>query len=277
MSEPQDPAAYIMHHVQDHHDWELPGSGNMGLAHEYDIHEALGRWVVNVGGHELDLTPTKFTLNMFLAAFVVLAVLLWSMRKRGAVPKGRLQTSVEMMFLFVRDEIAEKNIGHHSEKYVPYLATCFFFILTMNMMGLLPWLSPATSSVSLTIVLAAATWVMTQLAGMRNQGVAGYWLHLVPAGVPWWLYPLMIPVEIIGLFTKPFALMMRLFANMMAGHIVMFFLIGLMFFMHTYAIGVIGIPFTVGIFLLELFVALIQAYVFTILSAVFIGLASHSH
>jgi F-type H+-transporting ATPase subunit a len=184
---------------------------------------------------------------------------------------------VEAFLLFVRDDIAEKNIGHDGHHYVPYLASAFAFILGMNLLGLIPYGATATGNLSVTVVLAVCTFVMTQIAGMRAQGVGGYWAHLVPAGVPWWLYPILLPIEVIGLFTKPFALMMRLFANMVAGHIVIFFLIGLIFIMHSGAWAGLAIPFAFGIFLLELFVAFIQAYVFTTLSAVFIGLASHAH
>lgn len=270
------PGDYIMHHVADGHEFEIPGGEHI-WASEVSTHHLFGDALkLHIGGTEVDLTPTKLTLYMFVAAILVVGLLIAATRKRGAVPKGKLQTIVEMLFLFVRDEIAEKNIGHHSEKYVPYLATCFFFILGMNLVGLVPYFAPATSSVYVTGVLALATFAVTQIAGMRAQGVVGYWSHLVPSGVPFWLYPLLLPIEFIGLFTKPFALMMRLFANMVAGHIVIFFLLGLIFFLGAMAIP-IAVPFAFGIFLLELFVAFIQAYVFTILSAVFIGLASHAH
>ncbi|HEX9576991.1 MAG TPA: F0F1 ATP synthase subunit A, partial [Myxococcales bacterium] len=129
---------------------------------------------------------------------------------------------------------------------------------------------------NVTVVLALCTFVVTQIAGMRAQGVVGYWTHLVPAGVPKWLYPVMLPVEILGLFTKPFALTVRLFANMVAGHIVIFFLIALTVLISVYVVPV-SIAFALGIFLLELFVALVQAYVFTMLSAVFIGMTQHAH
>jgi F-type H+-transporting ATPase subunit a len=112
---------------------------------------------------------------------------------------------------------------------------------------------------------------------MRAQGVVGYWTHLVPSGVPLVLYPLFIPIELVGLFTKPFALMMRLFANMLAGHIVIYFLIGLIFILKTLLVAPVAIPFAFAIFLLEIFVAFLQAYIFTILSSVFIGLAGHAH
>src|SRR5207237_9002481 len=127
-----------------------------------------------------------------------------------------------------------------------------------------------------TVVLALFTFVVTQIAGMRAQGTVGYWAHLVPAGVPKWLFPLMLPVELLGLFTKPFALTVRLFANMVAGHIVIFFLIALTVLISVYVTPV-SVAFALGIFMLELFVGLVQAYVFTILSAVFIGLTQHAH
>lgn len=270
-----DTAGYLLHHVQDSHEWELPGGP--GLVHEASIHEWLGHWIVNVGGHEVDLTPTRFTLVMWMGTVLLLAALLMSMRNRGAAPKGKLQTTVEMFYTFIRDDIAEPNIGHHAHHYVPYLCSVFFFIMTMNLIGLIPFLSTPTGNLGMTVVLATFTFLITQLAGMRAQGVVGYWTHLVPSGVPAVLYPLFIPIELVGLLTKPFALMMRLFANMVAGHIVIYFLIGLIFFFGSLAVAPIAVPFAFAIYMLELFVALLQAYVFTILSAVFIGLASHSH
>lgn len=272
---PVDTAGYIMHHVRDGHEWELPFAHGGGLAGHVDLSHALGHWVLP--GTTLDVTPTKAVVMLWLAALVVIGGLMWSMRGRGQSPKGRLQTTVETLFLFVRDEIARKNIGHHGDHYVPYLATAFFFILTANMLGLLPYAATATANLNVTLVLAGCTFVVTQVAGMREQGVVGYWTHLVPGGTPWWLYPLLLPIEIIGLFTKPIALMIRLFANMVAGHIVIFFLIGLIFILQTPLVAPISVAFAFGIYLLEIFVALIQAFIFTMLSAVFIGLASHSH
>lgn len=273
--EAPDTASFILHHVQDGYALEVPGP--TGWTHNIDLRALFGDWTVNLGGMPVDLTPTKNTVFMWIAAVLVIGGLMWSMRKREGVPRGRLQNVVEMLFLFVRDEIAIKNIGHEGKRYTPYLATCFFFILAMNLLGLVPYGATATASLSVTLVLAICTFVMTQVAGMRAQGVVGYWTHLVPTGVPWWLYPLMLPIEFIGLFTKPFALMMRLFANMVAGHIVLFFLLGLIFLFGTLAVAPIAVGLAFGIFLLEVFVASVQAFVFTLLSAVFIGLASHAH
>ncbi|HYZ89891.1 MAG TPA: F0F1 ATP synthase subunit A, partial [Myxococcales bacterium] len=181
-------------------------------------------------------------------------------------------------------EIAVKNIGHHADLYTPYLCSAFFFILFMNLAGLLPipaigkfpGIATATGNLGVTMVLALFTFVITQIAGMRAQGIVGYWAHMVPAGVPKWLFPIMIPVEVLGLFTKPFALTVRLFANMVAGHIVIFFLIALTVLIAP-IVAPVSVAFALGIYMLEIFVGLVQAYVFTMLSAVFIGMTQAAH
>ena len=230
------------------------------------------------GGHHIDLSITKHVVNMWFAAGVLLLVFAFATRKRALVPKG-LYNLLETFVIFVRDEIAVKNIGEHeAARYTPYLCSAFFFILFMNLLGLLPipGSSTATGNISVTVVLALFTFVLTQVAGMRAQGGIGYWTHLVPAGVPKWLYPIMIPVEVLGLFTKPFALTVRLFANMVAGHIVILFLFGLTIILSVY-VAPVSVAFALGIYLLEIFVALVQAYIFTILSALFIGMTQHAH
>jgi F-type H+-transporting ATPase subunit a len=139
-------------------------------------------------------------------------------------------------------------------------------------------MATATGNLNVTAGLAICTFVVTQLAGIRAAGLGGYLAHLT-GGVQWWLWPIMVPVEILGLFTKPFALTMRLFANMLAGHIVLFFILGLIFMLHP-SLAVVSVPMAVAIYLLELFVAFVQAYVFTMLSAVFIGMGvamAHHH
>ncbi len=255
-------AEHIFHHVQD---------------------QVVIPWHVPVGNYLIDLSITKHVINMWIAAGVLLIVFAFAAGKRSLIPKG-LYNFLEMFVMFVRDEIAVKNIGHHADLYVGYLCSAFFFILFMNLMGLLPipafggfpGVSTATGNLSVTVVLALFTFVLTQIAGMRAQGAAGYWAHLVPSGVPVWLYPIMLPVEILGLFTKPFALTVRLFANMVAGHIVIFFLIALTVLLSVY-VAPVSVAFALGIFMLELFVALVQAYVFTMLSALFIGMTQHAH
>jgi len=231
-----------------------------------------------VGAHHFDISITKHVVNMWIAAGLLLLVLAFATPKRALVPKG-LYNLLETLVLFIRDEIAVKNIGEHeARRYVPYLCSAFFFILFMNLTGLLPIpnVSTATGNVYTTVVLALFTFVLTQIAGMRAQGAIGYWVHMVPAGVPKWLYPIMFPVEILGLFTKPFALTVRLFANMVAGHIVIFFLIALTLLLSIW-VWPVSVAFALGIYMLEIFVALVQAYVFTMLSALFIGMTQHAH
>ena len=237
-------------------------------------------WKVGIAGHELDFSITKHVLWLFIAV-LLLGFSLWSAtrkRPKDLVAAGVSPNMAEALVLYIRNDIAVPNIGEHdADRYTPYLATAFFFILYCALIGLLPWASTVTGNLSVTATLATCTFLVTQFAGMRSQGVAGYWLHLVPAGVPWWLYPIMIPVELMGLFAKPFALCIRLFANMIAGHIVIFFLLGLIFLLGSIWVAPVSVAFALAIYLLEIFVALIQAYIFTMLSAVFIGMAAHPH
>jgi F-type H+-transporting ATPase subunit a len=255
-------AAHIFHHVQD--ETVVP----------------LGFWI---GNRHVPLDITKHVINMWIAAGILLIVVGLGARKRAMIPKGGYNL-LETLVMFIRDEISVKNIGHHAHLYTNYLCTAFFFILFMNLTGLLPipkyggfpGVSTATGNISVTVVLALFTFGLTQIAGMRAQGVVGYWTHLVPGGVPKALWPLMFVIEFFGLFTKPFALTVRLFANMVAGHIVIFFLIALTLFISVW-VAPLSVAFALGIFMLELFVALVQAYVFTILSALFIGMTQHAH
>ena len=158
--------------------------------------------------------------------------------------------------------------------------TLFFFILAVNLLGLLPWMSSATGNVGVTCALAAITFLLTQVASIRSAGFGGYLKHLT-GGVPVFLWPIMIPVEVLGLFTKPFALTLRLFANMLAGHIVLFCLIGLIFFIGHVAVAAVAVPLGMAIYFLELFVAFLQAFIFTMLSSLFIGMGvamgDHGH
>ncbi|MBM4378946.1 MAG: F0F1 ATP synthase subunit A [Deltaproteobacteria bacterium] len=240
------------------------------------------------GGHApglpacLDLSITKQTVMMWLAAVLLVGfVLAFSHRSREQlVPRGKAANIIEALVLFVRDELAVKNIGKEEAwRYTPFLLTVFFFILAMNLLGLLPWMATATGNLAVTCGLALCTFFLTQVASIRSAGLGGYLAHLT-GGVHWLLWPIMIPVEILGLFTKPFALTVRLFANMLAGHVVLFFLMSLVFLMKAVALAPVGVAFAFAIYLLELFVAFLQAYVFTMLSAVFIGMGAamgHHH
>lgn len=289
--EEEDVAGYILHHVSDSNEYELevPLSRDHSAIHlpQFGIPvrsgadcsprptEHGGKAVPGWNEGCLDLSITKHTVMMWLAAaLLILSLLAFSNRdKTKLVPRGATANLFEMLVLFVRDELAIKNIGkEEGPRYTPYLLTAFFFILFMNLLGLFPWMATATGNIAVTLGLALCTFVITQLAGIRAAGLGGYLAHLT-GGVAWWLWPIMIPVEILGLFTKPFALTIRLFANMLAGHIVIFFLLGLIFMLGHPAVALVSVPFAMGIYLLELFVAFVQAYVFTMLSALFIGMS----
>ena len=219
----------------------------------------------------LDLSLTKHLVWEWVAA-IFLCLVLWIWRPRSMTPRG-MGVILETLVIFVRDEIAKPTIGEPEyRRYTPYLLSCFFFILVMNLMGILPYTSTPTGNLAVTAALAACTFFVTQFAAFRSAGVVGFLKHL-DGGAPWWLIWLMAPIEIFGLFTKPFALCVRLFANMMAGHIVIFFLLGMIFIFGTYWVAPVSVGIAVAMYLLEIFVALLQAYVFTMLSAVFIGMA----
>jgi F-type H+-transporting ATPase subunit a len=264
----------IFHHVTDSDrlEFENPITGSTAVFE-------LPRILVPLGDTVLDLSITKHTVFLWIASALLVLVLTLASRKRSLVPRG-FYSAMEAFVSFIREEMAVKNIGKHdADKYVGYLCTVFFFILTTNLLGLLPFSATATGNLAVTAALALTSLAMTLVAGMRGQGVVGYWTHLVPAGVPWWLYPIMVPIELLGLISRPFALCIRLFANMVAGHIVIFFLIGLIFLLEAVAIYVapVSVIFATAMYLLELFVAFLQAYIFTLLTALFIGLASHAH
>jgi F-type H+-transporting ATPase subunit a len=224
----------------------------------------------------IDMTPTKHVVFMWIAALLVLLTftIIAKRYKKSLVPRG-LSNFFEVFILVVRDEVAKTTIGKGYERFVPYLLTIFFFILFGNFLGLLPWSATFTSNIGVTASLAICSFFMIQIGGIRQNGFFGYFKGLIPQGIPPVLLVLMIPVEILGLFTKPFALAIRLFANMIAGHFVILALIGLIFFMGTVLVAPGAILFAIFIYLLEILVALIQAYIFTILTSMFIGMAVH--
>ncbi|MBK7132066.1 MAG: F0F1 ATP synthase subunit A [Bacteroidales bacterium] len=228
----------------------------------------------------LDLSMTKTVIGMLSAALIGLFLFLSlarSYKKTGiSHPKG-IQSFLEPVVLFVRDDVAIPNLGHKYEKYMPYLLTVFFFILINNLMGLIPFPPPfganVTGNIAITFLLATCTFLVTQFSGNK-----AYWKHVFATpGVPFWLLPVMIPVEIIGLFSKPFALMIRLFANITAGHIIVLSLICLIFIFDSLALAPVSIFFVIFMDCLELLVAFLQAYIFTLLSALFISMAVQEH
>jgi F-type H+-transporting ATPase subunit a len=237
----------------------------------------------------LDLSITKTVAGIFISIILLLIVFISVAksykRRANQAPKG-LQSFMEPLILFIRDDVAKPSIGEKKyQRYMPFLLTTFFFIFFSNLLGLIP-IPPGganvTGNIAVTMVLAIFTLVITTFSGNR-----AYWQHIVNApGVPWWLklpIPLMPLVEFVGVLTKPFVLMVRLFANITAGHIVilgfmsMIFIFGNMSPGMGYGVSVFSVAFAVFIGLLELLVAFIQAYVFTLLSALYFGMATEEH
>jgi F-type H+-transporting ATPase subunit a len=258
---------HVMHHVQDANYLDIAGF-RIDLPH------------LEIFG--LDISITKHVVMLWLSAFIVFAVFTALARRRSIIPAGTFRNFFEVFVVFVRDEMVYKIMGEEmGRRFLPFFLTQFFFILTCNLLGLVPFMATATGNIAVTGALALITLAVTQIGGMMEQGFFTYLRNIVPPGIPVWLYPIMVPVEILGQFTKPFALTVRLFANMTAGHLVILSLFALIFIFRgfgdvvSYAVspGVVG--FVLFISLLEIFVALIQAYIFTFLSIIFIGAALH--
>ncbi len=224
----------------------------------------------------LDFSITKNVTQMLLSA-VVLFLLFTSIAKayktKGvtSAPRGK-QSFFEPLIVFVRDDIAKGNIGRGSDKYVPYLLTVFFLILINNVFGLIPIGANLTGNIAFTLVLAAFTLIIVNINGNKD-----YWSHIFLPHAPKAIWIILIPIELVGIITKPFALMIRLFANMAAGHIIVISLIGLIFIFKTLYIAPVSVAFALFIDVLECLVAFLQAYIFTMLTALFIGSAVADH
>lgn len=234
---------------------------------------------ISNGVRPIDLSITKNIFSMLMSVFIILFVFLKTASyyaKNGAVaPKG-IASFMEPIIVFIRDDIAKINIGEKKYmKFMPYLLTVFFFIWFNNLLGLIPWIGGAnlTGNIAVTLVLAVFTLIITNINGNK-----AYWGHIFwMPGAPWPVKILLMPIELVGVLTKPFALMIRLFANMTAGHIVVLSLISLIFIFESIGMAAVSVPFALFISVLELLVAFLQAYVFTMLSALFIGTAVAEH
>ncbi|MBI4543992.1 MAG: F0F1 ATP synthase subunit A [Gemmatimonadetes bacterium] len=272
----------IMHHVTDSHELELPFLGALELP-RFDP--------VALGPLSIDFSPTKHVVFMLLAALLVAGIMIWTARKTHAkgterAPKG-VANLIEAFVVYLRDEVALANIGHGGERFVPFVLTLFFFILFCNLLGLLPWGATATANLSVTAALALMSLVVIEVSGFLALGPRGYARTIFyappgmnPAGRALMLL-IMTPVELLAKLTKPFALAIRLFANMNAGHFVILALIGLIFVARPVAGFILPVAapavMAVAIMVLELFIAFLQAYIFAMLTSVFIGLVRHGH
>lgn len=248
------------------------GENNYILEHEHvKVVDAQGNVQEEI--HPLDLSITKNVASMMIAAFLLLIIgfsIAGAYKKReGQAPKG-MQSFFEPIIVYLRDDLAIPNIGEHKyKKYFPYLLTLFFFIWFNNLLGLIPTGANTSGNIAFTFTLAALTLIITNISGNKH-----YWKHIFAMpGVPIGLLPIMIVVELIGIFTKPIALMIRLFANITAGHTIILALIGIIFIFKQALLGIPVVPFVFAMMCLELFVAILQAYIFTLLTALFIGQA----
>ncbi len=255
-------ADWMMHHILDSHELSFEPFGVIHLPQ------------IQLFG--IDISITKHVVFLWIAFAIVVTVFYLAKKSysKSLVPKG-FTNFLEALIIFVRDDIAKQTIGEKYKKYVPYLLTVFFFILTCNLLGLVPYGNTATSNINITATLATFSFIMIQAGGMKKYGILGYFKAIVPHGIPAIFIPIMFIVEFLGMFTKPFALAVRLFANMIAGHTVIFSLIGLIFILHSYFVAPVSVGFALFIELLEILVAFIQAYIFTVLTALFIGMAMH--
>ena len=305
----------VLEHIKDSHEWHITGEGESALViplpvivksstgwhvfmssafeegdgHPYGLElvkkgELAGKIVEN-GEPVLDLSITKTVAVMFINVILLLCCILFSARwykKRKASDKapGGFVGFIEMLVMYVVDEIIKPGVGKGYEKYTPYLLTCFFFIFTCNVMGLIPFppgSGNVTGNIAVTFFLALCTFIIVQFSGNKH-----YWKDIFWPEVPTWLkapIPIIPVIEFVGIFTKPFALMIRLFANMMAGHAIAVAITCIIFLVASQAIAVqlsmsfLSVIMSIFMMCLECLVCFIQAMVFTMLSAVFIGLA----
>jgi F-type H+-transporting ATPase subunit a len=283
-AEPLDIGELVMHHTADAYSLDFKPFGEIRWHRWPDIH---------IGSLALNLTPTKHVVFLMIAAVLVFLTM-WTagraLKKQQAgqnAPKG-FAAAIEGLVLFVRDEIAIANIGHGGEKFAPLVMTLFFFILYSNLLGLLPWGASPTGNLAVTGALAIVVFLTVEIAGFLKLGPKGYLRTIFPvvpglsgAGATVMSFA-MAPIEVLGKFVKPFALAVRLFGNMTAGHFVILSLFGIMFLfgnLGAWSYGIAGttVLLLVGIMLLELFVAVLQAYEYALLAAVFIGLMQHEH
>ena len=303
---------FIMHHVKDAHEWHFATIGHTHISiplpvilyesghglYFYmssdfvdELHNKIDKDGFYFDDHDTlksrdqskviyDISITKNVASLFISVVLLFWVFLSIAKKYKQdslkAPKG-LQSAFEPIIIFIRDEIAKPNIGEHKyEKFMPYLLSVFFFIWFNNLLGLMPGAANLTGNIAVTMTLALFTFVITTFSGTKD-----YWKHIFNTpGVPWWLklpVPLMPMVEFISILTKPFSLMVRLFANITAGHIIIMSLIALVFIFESIYVGPITVLFGLFMNMVELLVAFIQAFVFTLLSAIYFGLAVEEH
>ncbi len=300
-----DMGAMIMHHILDEHGWEfahgvklpLPiilytsdrglemfSSSKLDYGNTYNGYQNHHEHIVRVneaGVSDENVHPIDFSITKNVASLLISAILLILIftavnrgykRNKGKAPKG-LQSLLEPVITTIKDEVVKPNIGPKYEAYLPYMLTLFFFILVNNLMGLTPGAANLTGNIAVTLTLALFTFIIVHVKAKK-----AYWMHIVaPPGVPGWLKPLFWIIESIGVLMKPASLTIRLFANITGGHIIILSFIGIIFLFKSWGVGA-GV-WGIGAFmsLIEILVAFIQAYIFTLLSSMYIGTAIEEH
>jgi F-type H+-transporting ATPase subunit a len=254
---------FLTHHISNSHEWKpVPG---------VTIHLPHG-WMV--GG--IDMGISQHVLMMLIAGALLLLIFASASRRKNGAPVSRLGHAMEALVIYMRDEVVLPNLGEKdTPKWLPFFLTMFFFFLTLNLISLIPGFSAATGNVNFTAAMATMIFIVYNLAGMIHNGPGHYVANIIPKGVPLFVLPIIGLIEFMGLFTKAIALCIRLFANMTAGHILILSLTGLIIVFKTAWVALGFLPMTLFIYVIEVLVAFLQAYIFTLLSALFVGMAIH--
>lgn len=278
-------------HKEGVHDHSAPKYYKNYILHHEKIYlaDANGELNLDEEHHATNAKPLDFSITKNVASMIVSVLLLCLLfitvakaynKQGGWVPKG-VQSFMEPLILFVRDDVVKPNMGKHTNRFLPYMLTLFFFIWMNNMLGLLPGAANVTGNIAITAFLALVTLIATIVFAKKD-----FWGHIFnPPGVPKWLFPIMVPVEIVGVFTKPFALMIRLFANVTAGHIIILSILGLIFMFSNgghnlgagFGVSIASTVLSLFLYCIELLVAFLQAFIFTLLTSLFIGQAMEEH
>jgi F-type H+-transporting ATPase subunit a len=278
---------FITPHITDAHTLDYPCFTHGAHWYQRVIPQAceyeLPRWnPIHIGRFVLDVSPTRHVVMLWIAALLCILTTLLALRahnrrtSEGKAPSG-FGNGLEALVLYLRNEVVLPNVGAHGNAFVPYLLTLFFFILFANLLGLVPYGATATGNISVTATLAIVTFFVIEAAGIKAQGLAYvntivFWPHDMSLAMKLPITIVLTPIEIIGKFTKPFALAIRLFANMISGHVVLLALISLIFTFSTWILVPLPIAMALAISLQELFIAFLKAFIFTLLSTDFIGL-----
>lgn len=260
---------FLINTVVEHHPQGEPGAYKLK---DFVLHHVKDEVLYPLHIFGFDISITKHVLMLWIVAAILIVTIPLIVRSKSLIPKGPVNF-IEWIIVFLKDSVIVPFLGEEGYQHAPYLLTAFFFVITCNLMGLVPMASTATGNISVTAALALSTFFMVQFSNIRKNGFGGYLKSFIPPGLPVLLVPILLVVEILGMLTKHLALAIRLFANMFAGHLVIFTVLGLIFLFKNFFISPFPILGIIFLSLLEILIALIQAYIFTILSAVFIGMS----